>query len=62
MNDDVEKSVTRQNIKNAVQDRFGFDIRDMQADAIRTLIHDQRDLILIARTGFGRVLSFKQRH
>ena len=38
---------------------FGFSLRDEQVDAIRTLFFEQRDLLLLAKTGFGKSLIFQ---
>ena len=38
---------------------FGFSLHDEQVDAIRTLFFEQRDLLLLAKTGFGKSLIFQ---
>lgn len=38
---------------------FGFTLHEAQIDAICTLFYDQRDLLLLAKTGFGKSLIFQ---
>ena len=38
---------------------FGFTLRDAQVDAIWTLFYERRDLLLLAKTGFGKSLIFQ---
>jgi superfamily II DNA helicase RecQ len=38
---------------------FGYKPRDEQLEAIKTLAIDQKDLILIARTNFGKSMVFQ---
>lgn len=38
---------------------FRFSLHDEQVDAIRTLFFEQRDLLLLAKTGFGKSLIFQ---
>ena len=38
---------------------FGFTLYEEQVDAIRTLFFEQRDLLLLAKTGFGKSLIFQ---
>lgn len=38
---------------------FGYTPYDAQIDAICTLAYEQRDLLLLARTGFGKSLIFQ---
>ena len=51
--------VTREHIKNIIQTRFGFEAKEKQVDAIYTLTHDEKDLILVAKTGFGKSIIFQ---
>ena len=45
-------------IANYLQQVFGITPWPEQLRAIRTLVVDQKDLILIAKTGFGKSLVF----
>jgi superfamily II DNA helicase RecQ len=54
-----DRLINRQYIKNAVQQRFGIVAKDTQIDAIETLTYDHRDVILIAKTGFGKSIVFQ---
>jgi len=45
-------------IADYLKEVFGFILRPEQLKAIRTLAVDRRDLILIAKTGFGKSLVF----
>ena len=56
--DDTDKLITYEHIISVVQDRFGFLPKDKQVDAIRTLLADREDLILIAKTGFEKSIIF----
>ena len=38
---------------------FGFTLHDAQADAICTLFYEKIDLLLLAKTGFGKSLIFQ---
>ena len=38
---------------------FGFPLHDAQVEAISTLFYEQRDLLLLAKTGFGKSLIFQ---
>ena len=38
---------------------FGFTLHDKQVEAICTLVYKQRDLLLLAKTGFGKSLIFQ---
>lgn len=38
---------------------FGFTLDEAQVDAIWTLFYEQRDLLLHAKTGFGKSLIFQ---
>ena len=38
---------------------FGFTLHDAQANAIYTLFHEKIDLLLLAKTGFGKSLIFQ---
>ena len=38
---------------------FGFTLHDAQVEAIHTLFFEQRDLLLLAKTGFGKSLIFQ---
>jgi superfamily II DNA helicase RecQ len=45
-------------IADYLQQVFGHTPRPEQLEAIRSLVIDQKDLILIAKTGFGKSLVF----
>lgn len=38
---------------------FGFPLHNAQVEAISTLFYEQRDLLLLAKTGFGKSLIFQ---
>ena len=38
---------------------FGFTLHDTQVEAIYTLFYEQRDLLFLAKTGFGKSLIFQ---
>lgn len=38
---------------------FGFTLQKAQVDAVWTLFYEQRDLLLLAKTGFGKSLIFQ---
>ena len=44
---------------NKLCDLFGYEPYEEQLKAIKTLAVDQEDLILIARTGFGKSMIFQ---
>jgi hypothetical protein len=44
-------------IRHRVNELFGFEPKNKQVEAIRHLLYDKRDLILIAKTGFVKVSS-----
>lgn len=46
-------------ISCTIFERFGFHARQEQLDALDTLICEKRDVILIARTGFGKSIVFQ---
>ena len=37
---------------------FGFEPKDKQVEAIRKLLYDKSDLILVAKTSFGKSIIF----
>jgi superfamily II DNA or RNA helicase len=45
-------------IQRCVNELFGFEPKDKQVEAIRKLLYDKSDLILIAKTGFGKSIVF----
>lgn len=49
----------RQRYKAIGQVVFGFVLHDTQIEAIWTLFYEQRDLLLMAKTGFGKSLIFQ---
>ena len=49
----------RQRCKAIGQVVFGFVLHDAQIEAIWTLFYEQRDLLLMAKTGFGKSLIFQ---
>jgi hypothetical protein len=46
-------------IQRRVNELFDFEPKDKQVEAIRKLLYDKSDLILIAKTGFGKSLIFQ---
>ena len=46
-------------IRHHVNELFGFEPKNKQVEAIRHLLYDKRDLILIAKTGFGKSIIFQ---
>jgi superfamily II DNA helicase RecQ len=46
-------------IRHRVNQLFGFEPKIKQVEAIRHLLYDKRDLILIAKTGFGKSIIFQ---
>ena len=56
---DVSGTATRDHIITVIDRVFGYRPKDMQIDAIYALVYGQEDLILIARTGFGKSLVFQ---
>ncbi len=38
---------------------FGFTLQEAQVDAVWTLFYERRDLLLLAKTGFGKSLIFQ---
>ena len=46
-------------LRNKLCDLFGYEPHEEQLKAIKTLAVDQEDLILIARTGFGKSMIFQ---
>ena len=46
-------------IRHRVNELFGFEPKNKQVEAIRHLLYDKRDLILIAKTGFGKSIIFQ---
>ena len=48
----------RQAIQVQVSSLFNIHPKDIQTDAIYQLVYQQADLILIAKTGFGKSIIF----
>src|SRR4029077_1183166 len=46
-------------IQHRVNEVFGFEPNNKQVEAIRHLLFDKSDLILIAKTGFGKSIIFQ---
>ena len=49
----------REKLRDLLHQLHGFHPRPEQVEAINTLTIDQRDLILIARTGWGKSMIFQ---
>lgn len=49
----------RQRCKDVGLIIFGFTLQEAQVDALYTLFYEQRDLLLLAKTGFGKSLIFQ---
>jgi len=54
----IESANSQQTLADRVQRVFAKTPGPEQLEAIRTLIIDRKDLILIAKTGFGKSLVF----
>lgn len=46
-------------IEDQVKNLFNIDLKDIQTEAIHSLIFQKSDLILIAKTGFGKSIIFQ---
>ena len=59
--DDGQGNIEAQteSVRDQVRDLFGFCPKAKQIEAIRHLIFDEKDLILIAATGYGKSLIFQ---
>ena len=57
--DDPIASITREQVTTVILSKFGFYPKNEQVDAIMTLAQDQKDLIFIAKTGFGKSIIFQ---
>lgn len=49
----------RQQCKQVGSVIFGFTLQEAQVDAVYILFYEQRDLLLIAKSGFGKSLIFQ---
>ncbi len=49
----------RQRCRDVGMAVFGFELQEGQVDAVSTLFYEQRDLLLLAKTGFGKSLIFQ---
>lgn len=49
----------RQRCKQVGSVIFGFTLQEAQVDAVWTLFYERRDLLLLAKTGFGKSLMFQ---
>ena len=49
----------REAIKQRVEQLFGVQLKEGQLEAIHTLLHHRSDLILIAKTGYGKSIIFQ---
>lgn len=56
---DRGRLANRQHILEVIRNLFGFEAKCLQVDAIETLAFDREDLILIAKTGFGKSIIFQ---
>lgn len=57
--DDLCRPITCEYIAQRIKDQFGFDPKGQQVDTLQTLLDNQEDVILIARTGFGKSIIFQ---
>lgn len=48
-----------EDLRHKLRQLHGFDLREEQIQAIKTLAIDREDLILIARTGWGKSIIFQ---
>jgi superfamily II DNA helicase RecQ len=46
-------------IKTKLQSLFGYTGKDIQVSVVRQLVYDRKDVILVAKTGFGKSLIFQ---
>lgn len=49
----------RQQCKDVGMAVSGFELQEAQVDAVSTLFYERRDLLLLAKTGFGKSLIFQ---
>lgn len=56
LQDDELMAKQRQQCKQVGLVIFGFTLQEAQVDAVWTLFYEQRDLLLLAKTGFGKSL------
>ncbi len=59
LNGDVLQARQRNRCKERGLIVFGFPLYDAQVEAIYTLFYERRDLLLLAKTGFGKSLIFQ---
>ena len=58
MNDAIQ-ALTLEKIESVFDRYFGFRLKRAQVDALHHLLCDRMDLILIAKTGFGKSILFQ---
>lgn len=56
---DEGENFTKEYIKSVIESRFGFRPRNAQVECIRTVLVNQKDLILYAKTSFGKGLIYQ---
>jgi reverse gyrase len=59
MDKDIYKNMSEEELRSEIAKILGFPPRGGQFDAIRKLVADQEDLILIAPTGWGKSAVFQ---
>ena len=52
-------SSIRQDVCRKIEDCFKFPAKEEQVTAIETLVKDREDVILVAKTGFGKSIIFQ---
>ena len=58
MNNAIQ-ALTLEKIESVIDRYFGFRLKRAQVDALHHLLCDKMDLILIAKTGFGKSILFQ---
>ena len=56
---DTDDRISCEYVEQVVRQRFGFVPKPIQVNAIRALVSQKTDLILIAKTGFGKSIVFQ---
>jgi superfamily II DNA helicase RecQ len=56
---EFSEHITTEYVSAVIQNRFGFSSKEKQIDCIRTMLIDQEDLILYAKTSFGKSLIYQ---
>jgi superfamily II DNA helicase RecQ len=54
-----DKTENKAHIRARLQELFGYEGKSVQVDVIHHLIYEKQDIILVAKTGFGKSLIFQ---